>query len=94
MKHTKGPWIIGPYYKETVTESDTDDVIAQPGRNFSTINPSQTLEANAHLIAAAPDMLEALDRLIRAVNVPIPDPLIVMATLEQAKEAISKAKGD
>ncbi len=55
-KHTPGPWIkIG----ECVREFDTTDLIARPGHNFSVINPSQTLEANANLIAAAPDLLEA-----------------------------------
>ena len=60
-KHTPGPWRVEAA-GEKVIEADTTDVIAQPGHNFSIINPSQTLQANARLIAAAPDLLAALER--------------------------------
>ena len=51
MTHTPGPWRYTN--KNTVCEQQTDDVIAAPGRNFAAITPSQTLEANARLIAAS-----------------------------------------
>ncbi len=64
-KHTPGPWKVDG---ESVREVDTDDVIAQPGDNFSAVNPSQTLVANAKLIAAAPALLEALEDAKRVIG--------------------------
>lgn len=67
MTHTKGPWRVGKD-RETVTEPNTDDIIAKPGKNFSIINPSQRLEANARLIAAAPELLEALKMALTSLD--------------------------
>ena len=55
-------------------------------------------KANAHLIAAAPDLLEALERIIRWLNGPVlPWPTIDDKVIERAVKiantAISKAKG-
>ncbi len=61
MTMTPGPWRQGTGKdRERVYEWGTTDIIAMPGQNFSIINPSQTLEANARAIAALPDILAAL----------------------------------
>ena len=69
--HTPGPWFVGvtlaPQHGEDVPAivGDRDSVVALlPGNwNFCTKN-----EANARLIAAAPELLEALERVIRRVD--------------------------
>jgi len=93
-KHTPGPWRADG---ENVCEVDTDDVIAQPGDNFSAINPSQTLEANAKLIAAAPFLLFALKALWTEAGELLNGAIDTQAlryTHDQARAAIKAAKGD
>ena len=89
-KHTPGPWrAVG----ERVLEADTNDVIAQPGRNFSLINPSQTLEANARLIAGAQDLLEAAHHAAMSIHHPACDhihPKRCTCHVEKARAAIAE----
>ena len=58
MKHTPGPWTVNPRKLGTVEATDEfgTDVIATMGGSTSG-HPV----ANARLISAAPDMLEALE---------------------------------
>lgn len=59
-KHTPGPWYLsdtGNLYSEA-----TDRHIANLDTSMDFKNNSQQLEANARLIAAAPELLEALER--------------------------------
>ena len=58
--HTPGPWRAEG---QMVLEPNTGNVIAGPGRNFGLINPSQTLNANARLIAAAIPLLDVVKRI-------------------------------
>ena len=60
MSHTPAPWTAK---KEAVWNAD--EVMYVAAKNFDTISPSQTLEANARLIAAAPDLLDALEWLVQ-----------------------------
>jgi hypothetical protein len=50
-------------------------------------------KANARLIASAPEMLAALDIMVRAANVSDIDPLVMFAAIERARAAIAKATG-
>lgn len=82
MKHTPGPWTI----EETddtlfILQGEDSDQIAQVDKAFG--------NGNAHLIAAAPEMLEALLAARKAL------PLTVEQTpLEiQINSAIAKARG-
>ena len=69
MKHTPGPWVyinldgenggIGGLIN-TLPESDDHRAIADLWRRNEGTTMSEEDEANAHLIAAAPDMYEAL----------------------------------
>lgn len=74
-QHTPGPWIVingwdkegnGKYFPSVVLHSkDIEDI---DGRNRITINVSHdqeipSLMANANLIASAPELLEALQKL-------------------------------
>lgn len=61
VKHTPGPWHVGPHYKS--------DVESRQGR-ICECGPfgSEQAEANARLIAAAPELLDALKALAIDAN--------------------------
>jgi len=80
MKHTPGPWIV-------MLSEDKPYAILPAGRHgticqFSDVYMDQ--EANARLIAAAPDLLEACEEAL-----PYCDGLIQ----EMVERAIAKVKG-
>jgi hypothetical protein len=90
-KHTPGPW--------TVDWSDDGPVIYTGDLLIASISGStehievqgldeQTTEANASLIAAAPDMLAALERLLGNVG-----RSEFADAIGQARAAIAKARG-
>lgn len=96
MKHTPGPWkrlqgmIVGNLHKgERGTEGDV--VCLMKG-----YVDYKNQDANARLIAAAPEMLTALKGLVGA-HLATPGPRGVMLDvphfLEQAEAAIAKAEG-
>ena len=58
--------------------------------------PSDSLandKQDARLIAAAPDLLAVLQRMVEAFNVDEIDPMKAFAMIEQAQHAINQAKG-
>ncbi len=85
MKHTKGPWelfitpsgnslIRGPKNERVATVSE-----------FEELGPDEVISANAKLIAAAPEMLEALETVERLTT--------DLKMLTGVRAAIKKAKG-
>lgn len=104
---TPGPWAIVPYGDERntnlVIHSDPQNRVcfmATPGQNRA--EDEETIEANARLIAAAPELYEALDGALNA------GPLYAwvnerdigreeydrrVAIVEGAKAALAKATG-
>jgi len=89
MKHTPGPW-----HRNIPADGKYPTVFA--GRNQHVAVASQQkdsaeTEANISLIAAAPDLLEALQDLLDVVGVRIDDPRIVQ--FDRARAAIAKAEG-
>ena len=92
-KHTPGPWLLVEIY----TSQHWAIFPAAPEGDFTnlaTVHRSQIEsenEANAHLIAAAPDMLEAL----KAFRGYLDGDLYARLKLveEQADAAIAKAEG-
>ena len=61
-KHTKGPWKFIPWMGrfKVITDDGHGDMIAKmPDNTYEPVTALRN-EANARLIAAAPDMLEAL----------------------------------
>ena len=89
MTHNKGPWI---YEKEIVSYG-----IRQPGGYFiaETLNGMEESahEANARLIAAAPDLLESAKLLIDSYDICRKDrtPDVIF---ERLRAAIAKATGE
>ena len=62
-KHTPGPWVVGNRYTATGVYTTNGGLVANTHgaqRNFRRDEHIIEQDANARLIAAAPDMLEAL----------------------------------
>lgn len=63
-KWTPGPWVAGPRYRSIISDNPTgyedEDSIEAYGGHL--VCESVKWDANAHLIAAAPDLYEALKR--------------------------------
>ena len=57
--HTPGPWRVGPVDDTIVTDAAGKEVAAIDG-DYNSPDEWPRMEANARLIAAAPDMLAAL----------------------------------
>ena len=93
-KHTKGPWYLtverlhGVYVESRPLsdngcgEGDCICVVTKDEDTLPTI-------ANANLIAAAPELLEALEELVEATLIIAPE-----ASCKPALAAIAKAKGE
>ena len=69
-KHTPGPWkyrpaIMSGFYVETVDQSHDNSFIGEVGGGLQS---KQEIIANAKLVAAAPDLLEALNECIAALK--------------------------
>ena len=100
VKHTPGPWVaIGPsspsgHILEFIIDNpERHAQIAKVQVSVSSISdwyaPAQDLEANARLIAAAPDMLEALQAVVSAYeNGGMIEPIFM------ARAAIARATGE
>ena len=86
-KHTPGPWRVVDSWNDHMVESQNgEEIIWQDGpHNTPTIN-----EANARLIAAAPDLLDALVMVLDDPNALDGRP----RTYEIVCAAIAKAKGE
>lgn len=98
-KHTKGPWIAihghDKNYVEPLNETSRGDYVAYcSGQGDIGIEEAA---ANADLIAAAPDLLEALDAMQRVWRVVYVEGLgrqiMVGDAIEKARAAMSKARG-
>ena len=95
--HTPGPWQVDPDYPIDVQAKVGNQEVCTPfykgceGRTISPVTPVANEEealANARLIAAAPELLEALEGLVNA------DSVTMHAAMQAAELAITKAKGE
>lgn len=83
--HTPGPWAANP------------DGLIHAGKNrlhiaqAATIGMGHAAEGNARLIAAAPDLLAALQKLVRAIDRAPAN--FADGLADQAREVIAKATG-
>jgi len=101
MKHTPGPWEADfeTYPIMVRSQSETwplvDELGNEEGRAGVFIANTGDNKANARLIAAAPDLLEALEVILRDhMAVHGVGDLEMQPALFQARAAITKAKGE
>jgi hypothetical protein len=98
MTHSKGPW--------NLANTNTDIIAPHPGATlhiaklWDVTRFNGDTEANGHLIAAAPEMLEALEAIIYAKNAEAQYGLsdsqvghMFATAFNQARAAIAKARG-
>lgn len=95
-KHTPGPWVVTPHPMTNVDVFGVgvimDDKEMQYGLSHTVCY--QNAEANARLIAAAPEMFEALDTiggLSRALRQGGPDPMDLQGLSDALEEAVDLA---
>lgn len=97
MNQFNGPWKVQKMdLHETGKQLDGIEVVDARGYAVAcnqTYYPTALNPAYAPLIAAAPEMLEALERLVEAIEY---TPLGVRAitALQEARQIINKAKGE
>jgi len=94
MKHTKGKWIASH-----ISEFEIDIIDEKHRKTLATVTDWNEQEANANLIASAPELIEALQSINELkVNLGFPnrqDQLVDWARKvgRIAREAIAKAEG-
>ena len=97
MKHTPGPWCVFHMGDTIAIETGVEasgsrpNVIDWTGFDSNEQDPGTDL-ANARLIAAAPELLEALENITANLEHAFPA-LKDLGPLSQARAAITKARG-
>jgi hypothetical protein len=90
-KHTPGPWKIDPEWPPTKAHPDWRAIVSYYDDGCHRMSVSGHIgEANAHLIAAAPDLLSALEDSLYVGA----DEVLKVIIRKTAREAIAKAKGE
>ena len=93
-KWTPGKWSVYEDERETYwpgIDAGRTSIVVWGDQQENNGVQGDTLEeakANAHLIAAAPDLYEALDRLVRYINAPSTEAYL------SARAALAKARGE
>lgn len=93
--HTKGPWVLQDGYVVAgawpLGVTICEPTMAHSGNRLT---PDEAL-ANGRLIAAAPDLLEALGNTLALLSAfATPDDQVMQATLKQARAALSRVSGE
>lgn len=87
-KFTAGPWNLGRCGQ--ILGEDGEFICSARKRTITQYQKSPTEKANAALIAAAPELYDALDMLVEWVKMGDYD----AEFLEQSLSALAKARGD
>lgn len=102
VKHTPGPWVVDPHHAGDVQDAMGREIgstyqAANLGEEWSIMGDipwdAETMAANARLIAAAPDLLEALESLVEHTN-GISLPVTAHMMRNRARDAIARARGE
>jgi hypothetical protein len=88
-KHTPGPWAVHPRIKDSVVTGKGGSIADLVGTKSA-----QEHEANARLIAAAPEMLEVLELLESRWDEIVADDVSVTGSIHMIRAAIAKARGE
>lgn len=94
--HTPGPWVVGPVDDTVVTHLGADGVrreVAQIDGDYNEPDLWPVMEANARLIAAAPDVTEALKSCLNYIEKTESDLGIRLPCGDAARAALAKAEG-
>ena len=92
-EYTPGPWHADPadmFGDHNIMRGDNEDVLAIAAVVWN-MRPSDEVAANARLIAAAPEMLEALTNLLTETELPYGT--MLRDRQDEARTAIARAKG-
>ena len=87
-QHTPGPWQVNHFDQTQVCDSDGESRGCSPIAFVAPIGPLVERKANARLISAAPDLLDALQHLMTAHGEQLD------WAFQQAQDAIAKATGE
>ena len=92
-KHTPGPW-VWEHWQMGLTAQNGTSVLAYYDYEGMSLHgkTEDEHEANAHLIAAAPDLLEALEAIVATWDGPKYNHFMA-DNIDLARAAIAKAKG-
>jgi hypothetical protein len=96
-KHTQGKWIVGHTERAEDSFNDPDTIIQeiteQDGSFIACVNDRHEAEANARLIASAPELLEACKNALQCLNdYELDYPKCDRARFEFLQQAIEKAE--
>ena len=97
IRHTPGPWVARRLEEEGFCY---EDVMDEYGYYIATchegVRGERNADANARLIAEAPDLLAALQRIVAVLDKQVASPHLAerASPLAQAKAAIAKATGE
>lgn len=94
-KHTPGPYYVRGAPVSGMAANRPQDIIAGPDV-VATVHGNRDNIATAHVLAAAPDMLAALEAIVGYVADPAPAPMIRDLTGDEARKifaALAKAHG-
>lgn len=104
VKHTPGPWIYAREFGPSITELPRITTVARcadfviglpcdyPGGDYRDGDPSGDEEADARLIAAAPELLAVLKELQESASY-WSEYDVPLGIVERIKDAIAKATG-
>ena len=96
-KYTPGPWIVNPLHTRSpygvCTAKSSADLAKVYVTDPDTRKRTPEYEGNLRLIAAAPELLEALERVVQITEIEDAH-LANFGEFEAARAAIAKAKGE
>ncbi len=97
-KHTPGPWKVSTTYKDFAAGRAAIVPWSDQGRTLAEVRPikcypASEVAANARLIAAAPDLLAACKRMVRASENHGSRKQMMNAAMIELRAAIARAEG-
>lgn len=89
-KHTPGPWHFAPSLDDTYVVCESDDNGAS---TVALVYAADAAKPDARLIAAAPDLLAALEKVLAAYEA-AREPGHGTILIDEARAALAKARGE